>query len=170
MRIQRQLDLLHDANRIQAQLLDQTLLLAQPDAVLARTRALHLQRPLHHPRHALLDLLLLSRVFAVVHDALMEIAVAHVAQRRGEEAEFVHFALAHFDDVGQAGQRDRDVGGPDLLVAFAEGQHGPEGFLARRPQLFLLVGVGGEFERAGSALFGEVFDQAYVFPYAGFCA
>ena len=55
----------------------------------------------------------------------MEIAVADVAEDGGEDAEVVHFALGDFDDVGEAGEGDGYVCGPDFLAFFFEGEHAP---------------------------------------------
>ena len=55
----------------------------------------------------------------------MEIAVADVAEDGGEEAEVVHFLFGDLDNVGEAGEGDGYVAGPDFLTVLFEGEHAP---------------------------------------------
>jgi hypothetical protein len=100
IRIQRRLDLLHDANSIQAQLLDQKLFLSNTHTMFTRARAVHVQRSLHHPRNALLYFLLFLGVLPIIHDAFVEIAVAYVTECRSKKTQFIHFLLGDLDQVG----------------------------------------------------------------------
>lgn len=61
-----------------------------------RARTLHSQGAVDHVVDAFLDAGALRRVAPVVHDALVEVAVADVAQDAGEDAEGVHFFLGDF--------------------------------------------------------------------------
>lgn len=116
LRIEGVLDLAHDGESIRADLEEQGLLLAPADGVLAGAGPFHVEGAPHHVLDALLDLVALRRVRPVVHDALVEVAVAHVAQDAGEQAQVVHLLLRYLDDVREPAERHRYVRAPWLRV------------------------------------------------------
>ena len=56
-------------------------------AITNRYGSLHLEGPIHHGVHAPRHRRLLLRIPVLVHDGLVEVAVAYVADHAGEEAE-----------------------------------------------------------------------------------
>lgn len=110
-RIQRSLDGPHHRQRLLPDLQQQTVLLSPPDRVLSGTSPLHIQRAPHHILDTLLDLGLFA-IRWIINDALVEIAVANMAQDRRKQAEIIHLLLGDFNDISESAEWDSDVGTP----------------------------------------------------------
>lgn len=78
----------------------------------ASARPLHLESPLHHVLHARLDLGSLFLVVAVIHDALVEVTVANMAEDASKQAEIVHLLLADFDKFSESAEWNCHIGTP----------------------------------------------------------
>src|SRR6187401_373948 len=100
LRIQRGLQRPHHRHRVLAVFVEQVLLLAETDAVLAGAGAAEPERPLHQPRVQRLHLRHLRRIGGIENEVQVEVAVAGVADERRIGARGRQVALGLDDALG----------------------------------------------------------------------
>src|SRR5690606_17237978 len=127
-------------------------------AVLAGAGAAHLDGPVHHALVHAPGAPHLVLVGVVHQQHEVEVAVADVAHDGGDERVLVEVRAGGGDALGQAGDRNAHIGGPDL-PAGAQRLAGVGGIVAGAPESVALLGVGGPREIRTAVLGGDGADR-----------
>ena len=106
-------------------------------------------------------------VFGVHQQDDVEIAVAHMADDRCQEAAFVDVAAGFEDALGEARDRHADIGG-HALRSRLERQAGVIGIVAGLPQAVAVFGLGRPLEFVGAEIAGDGLDNFDLFDDALF--
>ncbi len=132
---------------------------ALADTVLARTRAFHADGALGQPGDKRLAGSHGLGIVGVHNGRGMKVAIADVADDRGNDAKFFDILLGFYDAFSQTGDRNADVGCKHILTRPCR-LDGPVGVVARLPQAIAVFLLFGPIKPERSLSFGKLLEDA----------